>query len=153
MKDEMSADLADTQATQKNAIASFNSMKLSKEEHLGLLMKSLSDMQKRSGALALSLSEDKDSLEDTNTELANAQKYLQSLQSQCSDAQKYRSMRVKMRNDEIVAIGEAIKILTDDDALETFKKTLPALVQAQPRRPTYDAAMLLQRGAQKRVLQ
>merc|ERR1719191_709227 len=66
MKDEMSADLADTQATEKNAVESFNSMKISKEEHLGLLMQSLSDMQKRSGALALSLSEDEDSLEDIN---------------------------------------------------------------------------------------
>lgn len=154
MKDEMSSDLADSRATEKNAVESFNSMKINKEEHLGLLMKSLSDKQKRSGALALSLSEDNDSLEDTNTELANAQKYLQSLKDQCKQRQADRTMRTKMRNDEIVAIGEAIKILTDDDALETFKKAVPsaALLQAHPRRPTYDAAMLLQRAAHKRVM-
>merc|ERR1719191_701153 len=126
MKDEMSSDLADSRATEKNAVESFNSMKINKEEHLGLLMKSLSDKQKRSGALALSLSEDNDSLEDTNTELANAQKYLQSLKDQCKQRQADRNMRAKMRNDEIVAIGEAVKILTDDDALETFKKNVPS---------------------------
>jgi len=153
MKDEMSSDLADSRATEKNALDSFNSMKLSKETHLGLLMKSLTDKAKRSGALALSLSEDKDSLEDTNIELANAQKYLQSLKDQCKQRQEDRNMRAKMRNDEIVAIGEAIKILTDDDALETFKKTVPSASLLQSRkRPTYDAAMLLQRAAHKRVV-
>jgi predicted nucleic acid-binding Zn-ribbon protein len=153
MKDEMSSDLAESRATEKNAVESFNSMKISKEEHLGLLMRSLTDKAKRSGSLALSLSEDKDSLEDTSIELANAEKYLQSLKDQCKQRQEDRNMRTKMRNDEIVAIGEAVKILTDDDALETFKKAVPSsLLQSRPRRSTYDAAMLLQRGAHKRVV-
>merc|ERR1719174_3045289 len=43
-------------------------------------------------------------------------------------------MRNKMRTDEIAAISEAIKILTDDDALETFKKAVPsASFVQQPR--------------------
>merc|ERR1719408_1059310 len=33
---------------------------------------------------------------------------------------------VKNRGEELVAIGETIKILNDDDALELFKKTLPS---------------------------
>merc|ERR1719281_549604 len=38
-----------------------------------------------------------------------------------------------MRSDEMAAIGEAIAILTDDDALDVFKKSLPAasLVQSE----------------------
>merc|ERR1719421_318770 len=31
--------------------------------------------------------------------------------------------RLKLRNDEITAIGEAIKILTEDEAVDVFKKT------------------------------
>lgn len=40
-----------------------------------------------------------------------------------------------MRNDEIAAISEAIKILTDDDALEVFKKAVPSasFVQSPPK--------------------
>merc|ERR1719261_846215 len=97
-------------------------------------MKTLSEKQKRSGELALSISEDKDALEDANIELANAQKYLATLLKACEQRKKDRDMRNKMRNDEIAAISEAIKILTDDDALETFKKAVPsASFVQQPR--------------------
>jgi outer membrane murein-binding lipoprotein Lpp len=150
MHDEMSADLADARTTEKLSATSFNDMKESKITHLGLLMKKLADDAKRSGSLAIATSEDKDSLEDANTELANAQKYLASLTSQCAMRRKYRDERAKMRNDEIVAIGEAMKILTEDDSLETFKKAVPASALVQKPRVTYDAASaaLVQKKAQ-----
>jgi len=88
----------------------------------------------------VTISDDKDSLEDTNIELANAQKYLASLTEQCAERRKYRDARAKMRNDEIVAISEAMKILTEDDALETFKKAIPSSALVQKPRQTYDAA-------------
>jgi len=148
MHDEMSADLKDARTTEQLAATSFNDMKESKITHLGLLMKKLADDAKRSGELALAISEDKDSLEDTNIELANAQKYLAALTSQCAERRKYRDMRAKMRNDEIVAIGEAMKILTEDDALETFKKAVPSSALVQKPRVTYDA--LVQKKTQLR---
>merc|ERR1719183_371726 len=123
-------------------------MKKTKEAHLNTLMETLSDKQKRSGALALSLSEDKDALEDADDENADAIKYLASLKEQCEQRRKDRDMRNKMRNDEIAAISEAIKILNDDDALETFKKHVPSasLISEQARpAATWDA--LLQKGA------
>jgi septal ring factor EnvC (AmiA/AmiB activator) len=150
MHDEMSSDLADARKTESLAVTSFNDMKENKEEHLGLLMKSIADKSKRSGSLAVAISDDKDSLEDANIELANAQKYLASLNSQCAERRKFRDERAKMRNDEIVAIGEAIKILTEDDSLETFKKAVPSSALVQKPRPTYDAASaaLVQKRAQ-----
>merc|ERR1719498_442777 len=113
-------------------------------------MKSIADKSKRSGSLAVEISDDKDSLEDANTELSNAQKYLASLNAQCAERRKFRDERAKMRNDEIVAVGEAIKILTEDDSLETFKKAIPSSALVQKPRPTYDAAAaaLLQKQAQ-----
>merc|ERR1719261_2344117 len=104
-------------------------------------MKTLSEKQKRSGELALSISEDKDALEDANIELTNAQKYLASLKDACEQRRKDRDMRNKMRSDEIAAISEAIKILTDDDALETFKKAVPSasfVQQPQHAMDTWD---------------
>merc|ERR1719271_323529 len=134
MRDEMAKDLEEARRIEQEDTNTFNEMKEQKETHLGVLMKTLSDKQKRSGELALSLSEDSDALEDANTELTNAQKYLASLQAACEQRKKDRDMRNKMRNDEIAAISEAIKILTDDDALETFKKAVPSatLVQQKP---------------------
>eukprot|EP00746_Dinoflagellata_sp_MGD_P124572 gnl/MRDRNA2_/MRDRNA2_59170_c0_seq1.p1 gnl/MRDRNA2_/MRDRNA2_59170_c0~~gnl/MRDRNA2_/MRDRNA2_59170_c0_seq1.p1 ORF type:complete len:739 (+),score=261.77 gnl/MRDRNA2_/MRDRNA2_59170_c0_seq1:97-2313(+) len=143
MQDEMLSDLNDMRKTESDAQDSFVSMKENKLEHLGHLMKMLSDKQKRSGEIAVTLVEDKDSLDDANTELENASKYLAALQEQCEQRRKDRDARQKMRLDEIAAISEAVKILTDDDALETFKKAVPSAALVQQKQPTYDA--LLQR--------
>lgn len=151
MKDEMSADLKDARTTENLAVTGFNDMKESKMEHLGLLMKRIADEAKRSGALAVSIVNDKDSLEDTKIELANAQKYLATLKSQCAEREKYRDERAKMRTDEIAAISEAIKILTEDDSLETFKKAIPSSALVQKPRVTYDA--LVQKKVQLRKAQ
>jgi len=114
----------------------------------------LSDKQKRSGELALSLSEDKDALEDQNTELDNATKYLAALMAACEQRRKDRDMRNKMRNDEIAAISEAIKILTDDDALETFKKAVPSASFAQQPVPQHamDTWDFLQTSSTRKAL-
>merc|ERR1719316_78497 len=97
-------------------------MKTNKEKHLKLLWETLMDKEKRVGEMALSLSQDKDALEDAETELENAQKYLKNLKSQCANREKTRDVRAKMRADEITAISEAINILSDDDALDAFKQ-------------------------------
>merc|ERR1719498_2167524 len=44
----------------------------------------------------------------------------------CAAKQKEWGEITKARGEELVAIGETIKILNDDDALELFKKTLPS---------------------------
>merc|ERR550514_849735 len=90
MQDEMKSDLADMRKTETDDNNAFIDMKENKLDHLGNLMKMLSDKQKRSGELALSLSEDSDSLEDANTELTNAQKYLGTLMEQCEQRRKDR---------------------------------------------------------------
>merc|ERR1719231_1608013 len=50
--------------------------------------------------------------------------FLANLGAQCAEKKKEWAERQSMRAEEIAAIGEAIKILNDDDALDLFKKTL-----------------------------
>jgi len=73
----------------------------------------------------------KNALEDATEEVADTQKFLATLESECATKEKDMAERVKMRTMEIQAISEAIGILNDDDALDTFKKAIPsaALVQ------------------------
>merc|ERR1719161_565970 len=104
MRDEMQKDLDESRQMEQEDLNTFNQMEEEKETHLGNLMKMLSDKQKRSGELALSLSEDKDALEDQNVELDNATKYLASLMAACEQRRKDRDMRNKMRTEEIAAI-------------------------------------------------
>merc|ERR1712222_146134 len=68
-------------------------------------------------------------------DLLEDKKLLADLKEGCSTKDAEYETRVKTRAEELAAIADTIKILNDDDALELFKKTLPApgasLVQVQ----------------------
>lgn len=136
MKEEMAKDLAEATSQEESAKQDFASLEKAKKAELDVNEKAVISKDKRIGELRLSLSEASHALEDAEEELANAQKFLSTMKDQCASMEKNRAMRHKMRTEEIAAIGEAIKILNDDDALDVFKKAKPALVQ---KRKTYDA--------------
>jgi predicted nucleic acid-binding Zn-ribbon protein len=64
--------------------------------------------------------------EDIAGDLLEDKKLLKELETGCSTKDAEYAERVKTRNEELAALAETIKILNDDDALELFKKTLPA---------------------------
>jgi len=159
MKDEMVKDNKDMNAEEVSDHEAFNELKAAKTEHLGVLMKTLAEKEKRVGDLAMSMSQDNNALEDAQEELRQGTKYLATLQEACEQRRKDRDMRAKMRDDEIAAISEAIKILTDDEAMDTMRSVdkiqgKSALVQ-QPQatsketEPNFGAAFVQMR-AQKR---
>merc|ERR1712072_619678 len=80
----------------------------------------------RVGELAVSIAEQKNELEDTQEALADDKKFIADLQKNCKTKQAEWDEIVKTRADEQVALAETIKILNSDDALELFKKALPA---------------------------
>merc|ERR1719326_556898 len=69
----------------------------------------------------------KQDLEDTQAAMAADQEFLIDLKEKCAISDKEYAERSKTRADEIVAIGETIKILTDDDARDLFGKTMSLL--------------------------
>merc|ERR1719353_2880356 len=95
-------------------------MKKTKLEHLGVLDKTIADKAKRAGDLRLSIAQDHDALLDSETELLNSQNYLKNLDSECASKKKMRDIRLKMKTDEIAAVGDAIAILNDDSARDTM---------------------------------
>jgi hypothetical protein len=137
MRDEMDKDHKAMVKEEQDDNAAYNELKAAKEEHLGVIIKTLADKEKLIGELAMSLSQNNDALEDAQDELTQGSKYLAMLQEACETRRKDRDVRAKMRNDEIAAISEAIKILSDDSAMDTFRGVAKtqgsALVQqAQP---------------------
>merc|ERR1719174_1078963 len=105
-------------------------MKSSKEKEIEFADESIDTKKERSGTLAVEIVQAKDGIEDSAAEAAKAEKFAATLVAQCAAKKKEWAERCKMRADEIAAIGEAISILNDDDALDVFKKAVPAaLVQ------------------------
>jgi len=134
MKDELSRDIAGLEKDEASAVAGFTSMKASKEKEVEFADESIESKKERVGTLAVEIVKGKDAVEDSAAESAAAKKFAATLEKQCASKKKEFAEISKMRADEMAAIGEAIGILTDDDALDVFKKSIPAaaLVQAQP---------------------
>merc|ERR1719428_1232895 len=128
MKDRMETDLAEMRDQEQKDHEAFTELKSSKTELIRLAKQAIIDKEKRIGNLALSLSEGKHSLGDAQEELANAQKFKANIAEECGTKMKERDERAKMRSAEIAAISDAVKILNDDDALETFAKQKSSLV-------------------------
>merc|ERR1719281_2128929 len=132
MKDDMEAELKEAIADEEKAIAGFADLKASKEKEIEMATEAIETKTGRSGEIAVSVVQTKDSLEDTTDELADVQKLLSQLATECKTKEKEWAETQKIRAEEVKAISEAISILNDDDALDVFKKARPsALLQDQ----------------------
>eukprot|EP00746_Dinoflagellata_sp_MGD_P162076 gnl/MRDRNA2_/MRDRNA2_89480_c0_seq1.p1 gnl/MRDRNA2_/MRDRNA2_89480_c0~~gnl/MRDRNA2_/MRDRNA2_89480_c0_seq1.p1 ORF type:complete len:844 (+),score=270.19 gnl/MRDRNA2_/MRDRNA2_89480_c0_seq1:136-2532(+) len=141
MKDTMAKDYAEQTESEKANAAGYGQLKTAKEQEISVASEAIISKEKQAGTLAVSLSEAKAALEDAEKELSSAQEYLKTLVTHCDTTKSTRDLRKKMRADEIAAISEAIKILTDDDALEIFKKAVPSASLITSKRKTFDALM------------
>merc|ERR1719235_2652159 len=130
MKDELSRDIDALSNDEKAAVKAFAGMKASKTKEIDFADESISSKKERVGELAVAIVQGKDAVEDSAAEAAAAEKFAATLDKQCAAKKKEWDSRCKARSDELAAIGEAIGILNDDDALDVFKKAVPsALVQ------------------------
>merc|ERR1719379_771790 len=143
MKDEMEKDLKDLQEEETKAHEGFNDLKAAKTEEISINEKSVITKEKRIGEILVELSEGNHALEDAKEELANAQKFKATMKEQCASMEKQKAASEKARADEIKAISEAVEILNDDDALETFSKAKGGAFVQKPARVTYDALIQL----------
>merc|ERR1719247_3204116 len=80
----------------------------------------------RVGELGVKLAEMENDLEDTKESLSEDKKFLADLDKNCELKKKEWAEYKKMQAIEELALADTIKVLNDDDALELFKKTLPA---------------------------
>merc|ERR1719310_1975433 len=123
MKDTMEKDLAEMKAEEASAQQDFEGMKAAKEKEIVELTTAIEEKTKRVGEVAVEIVNLKEDLEDTQEDLAKDKKFLVDMEKSCVIKAKEWEEIKKMRQEELIAISETIKILNDDDALELFKKT------------------------------
>jgi len=132
MKDDMEAELKEAVATEEKAITGFGELKASKETEIEVATEAIEAKTGRAGEIAVSVVQTKDSLEDTTSEVADVEKLISQLSTECKTKEAEWAEISKVRAEEVKAISEAISILNDDDALDVFKKARPsALMQEQ----------------------
>merc|ERR1719487_2696540 len=125
LKDTMEKDLADMTAAEESAKQNYDGLMKAKEAEIAANTKAIEAKTVRSGEVAVEIVNMKEDLDDTSKALAEDQKFLADLSSNCATKKDEYAVVVKTRAEELVALAETIKVLNDDDALEMFKKTLP----------------------------
>jgi len=126
MTDTMAADLADIEATEAASIKDFNGLMAAKTKEINALTKEVESKTARIGELGVQLVTEKEDLDDTSKSLVEDEAFLKDLEASCKTKEAEWATICSIRAEEILALADTIKILNDDDALELFKKTLPA---------------------------
>merc|ERR1719262_1837104 len=126
MKDTMAGDLKDEMKAEAEAIRIYEELMAAKEKEIAAAAKAIEEKLQRLGEVSVQIVELKNDLEDTQEALGEDIKFLADLQKNCETKKKEWAIRVKTRAEELLALQDVIKLLSDDDALELFKKTLPS---------------------------
>merc|ERR1719181_1690727 len=135
MQDTMEKDLAETIAQEDAAKKDFEGLVAAKEKEIASATKAIEEKTKRVGEVAVEIVNLKEDLDDTSESLAEDKKFLADLEKNCAQKEKEWAEICKMRQEELIALADTIKILNDDDAQELFKKSIPgasaSLLQVQ----------------------
>lgn len=156
LKERTEKDLADATEEEAGSIKDFDGLMVAKKKETQALTDSIESKTQRVGELAVEIVELKDDLGDTGKTLDEDKKFLANLDKNCATKTKEWQKIQKTRAEELVALGETIKVLNDDDALDLFKKTLPSasasFVQIRvTEKSMQDRVLSLVKDAQKKA--
>merc|ERR1740138_536784 len=137
----MEASLATATSEEETAVKDFNGLVAAKTKEINALTKEIESKTARIGELGVQLVTQKEDLDDTTKSLAEDEAFLKDLDKNCKTKEDEWATRCKIRSEELLAIADTIKLLNDDDALELFKKTLPASASSLIQLKTSDRAI------------
>jgi len=122
MKESFETNLASATTEESQAKDTFASMKASKEEEISAATELIESKKADLASTDEKNAAAKDDLEDTSATVAADTKFLANLKDKCDSATADYQARSKVRNEEILAVGEAMEILTGDDAKDLLLK-------------------------------
>jgi hypothetical protein len=134
MNKEFASNLADMQADESKAVSQYTELKSAKTAEIAAGEKMTKEKTALLSKTKVSLASAKEDLEDTTSALSADQAFLLDLKEKCTTTDQEWEARSKTRAMEIQAVSETIKILTDDDAHDTFHQTLSFLQVSSMRR-------------------
>merc|ERR1719305_2197022 len=126
MVENFKGNLKEMIQDEEEAIAKFNQLISSKNLEISTAQKEKDSMKEQRAANAQAASQAKMELIKAENALQTNTDRLVDLKKNCADKTKEYDAATKGRQLELEAIGAAIKILNDDDALDLFKKTMPS---------------------------
>merc|ERR1719401_645381 len=126
----MTKAFAEAKASEDAAIKAFDELVAAKTKEINALTHALETKMVRTGELAVEIVQMKNDLTDTQEALIEDKAFLKDMEKTCATKAAEWEEIVKTRAAETLALADTIKVLNDDDALELFKKALPAASSA-----------------------
>jgi len=124
--DSMATGLAESMIAEEKAVFTHGEFMKAKTAEVNSLTEAIEAKTEKIGDLGVAIVQIKDDIGDTSDSLAEDKVFMKELEKGCDTKAAEWEERKKTRAAELLALAETIKILNDDDALELFKKTLPA---------------------------
>jgi len=124
MKEEFEGSLAKTQKEEAEAQARFEDLIAEKKAGIEKARERKNTKVTEKSEAEVALVNAKHDLKNVREGLSADQKFLVDLKLKCSASDKEYAARSKERQEELVAVGEALTILTGDEARDLFGSTL-----------------------------
>merc|ERR1719359_2162810 len=123
MKENFETNLKELQQDEKESVTAYSELKAGKEQEISSSNGMIDSKSKQSADAVEALAQADQDLKDTNNQLDADTKFLADLKERCGNMDEEFAMRKKTRTEEIAAVGEALQIITSDDAKDNFAKT------------------------------
>jgi len=122
MKESFEQNLAQAKTDEEEAIAQYIAVKEAKTAEVKAAEDAIDTKTVELAEAKEINAHGKEDLADTRAQLSADNEFLSNLALKCDNADKEYNDRVKVRNEELVAVAETISILNDDDAKDQFNK-------------------------------
>jgi hypothetical protein len=124
LRDEFVTNLKASETAEMEALVAFQHLRSSKEAEIAAGIKQKALKEKTLSETIQKAANAKGDLEATKDALSADQKFLVDLTKTCTESVETYTERSKSRSEETLALGEAIAILSEDDARDLFGKTI-----------------------------
>jgi len=123
MLEEFQKRAAEGLAEENRSQKEFEELEAAKTQQIASAEKQLEAKKSESGRNGKKLADAREELTATREAFSSDKTFLSDLKLQCSSIDYDFAQRTKTRSEEIAAVGEALKILTEDDNRDSFQKT------------------------------
>merc|ERR1719421_2269419 len=155
MHEDFTTKLGNARAEEAAALKAFLAMKKALLSEIAAQEQAVKDKKSEMADTNQKNAQAKKDVEDTTNALTADQQFLVEMEQQCKTSKDEHDARVKERQDEIVAVGEAMGILTNDESRDLFTRTFnfvqinAAVKESAEHRIRDRAAKMILRSAKK----
>merc|ERR1719456_1324761 len=129
MYEQMQRDLVDNKAEEDEKQAAFEELHATKTKDLQLLESTLVKKNKENGDDTKQLADDTAEREETQVQLKTDEEFFETTKDSCKAKADEWAERSRLRTEELAGIGQAIDILTSDDAKAIFNRADTTFLQ------------------------